>query len=386
MIKQNLIGFMFHIILLIGGYNMDLFKFTDDDKPNLINGFPILNYDSIMWIERYSSPGEFTLTAKLSSGLQNFLPLGSIISHSKTYEACIVENHEIQEDSNSDPVIKITGRSLDSYLENRIVGLNIAENSPTLPYTQYELQIDKLDNQIAIMINDHINLDPYVYASSENISTIEETRVIKRQTVAQAVLDLLGLDNLGIRVVRKNPYGAITSFSSVNTRLHIHKGVDHSNDVIFSWNLGELENASYLFSLKPLKNAALVQSTYLEVVAYEDNTIDPYDIRYMIVDASDIDSSYTELPDITTEVPLIINNMITRGFEALSTQKTIDISSVNISKTTSYKYRQDYDIGDIVSISGNYGITEKRRVVEFVEIEDENGEVGYPTLAKIEGD
>ena len=141
-----------------------------------------------------------------------------------------------------------------------------------------------------------------------------------------------------------------------------------------------------MFSLKPLKNAALVQSTYLEVVVYEDNTIDPYDIRYMIVDASDIDSSYTELPDITTEVPLIINNMITRGFEALSTQKTIDISSVNISKTTSYKYRQDYDIGDIVSISGNYGITEKRRVVEFVEIEDENGEVGYPTLAKIEGD
>lgn len=361
---------------------MDLFKFTDSSATNLSSGVPILNYDSIMWIERYKSPGEFTLKAKLSSGLQNLLPLGSIISHARTYDACIVENHEIVESADLDPVITITGRSLDSYLENRIVGLNIAMTTPTVPFTQYTLAVDKLDNQIMQLINDHIDLNDEIYAHSENISSIEVERVIKRQTVLQAVQDLLSLDDLGIRVVRKNPYGAITSYSSAHTSLYVHKGNDHSNDVIFSWNLGELEGANYLFSLKSLKNAALVQSNYLEVVVYDDNTLNPYDIRFMLVDASDLDSAYTELPT-TAQLLVLVEQLATRGFESLSTQNAVNISSVDISKATNYKYREDYDIGDIVSISGNYGVIEKRRVVEFVEIEDENGEVGYPTLSGI---
>ncbi len=365
---------------------MDLFKFTDESQTSLSKGSAILNYDSIMWIERYRSPGEFTLTAKLSSGLQTFLPLGSIISHTKTYEACVVENHEIQEDSESDPTIKITGRSLDSYLENRIVGLAIAELNPTLPFTQYELAADDLGAQISELINDNILLLNLIADNVENVSIINEARVIKRQSLLQAVNDLLSLDDLGIRVFRKNPYNVPNYLSPLYTTLWVHKGVDHSNDVIFSWALGELENASYLFSLKPFKNAALVQSTYLETTVYENEPTDLYDIRYMLVDASDIDKSYTELPDVTTEVPGILNSMATRGYEALSAQKEINISSVNISKSTSYEYRKDYDIGDIVSISGNYGVIEKRRVVEYVEIEDENGEVGYPTLSKIEGE
>ena len=377
-----LTGYIFRIIQHIGVYNMDLFKFTNNNKTQLIEGSPILNYDSIMWIERYKEPGEFTLTAKLSSGLQSFLPLGSIISHAKTYEACIVENHEISETSDLDPIIKITGRSLDSYLENRIVGLNIALNSPTAPPTQYELALDKLDTQIVQLINDHIDLNNDIYAYCDDISTIEESRIIKRQTVSSAVIDLLSLDDFGIRVIRENPYSITSPFSTNTTLLYIHKGNDHSNDVIFSWNLGELESASYLFSIKSLKNAALVQSTYFEIVVYDDNTLNPYDIRYMIVDASDLDRSLTELPT-ETEITELVNKLITRGFESLSTQKSINISSINVSKSTQYNYREHYDIGDIVSISGNYGIIEQRRVIEYVEIEDENGEVGYPTLSAI---
>lgn len=362
---------------------MDLFKFTNVDTVDLSEGLSITDYDSIMWIERYEKPGEFNLRAKLSSGLQNILPLGSIISHSKTYEACIVENHEISESSDSDPIIEISGRSLDSYLDNRIVGLQLAINSPTVPYSQYTLAADHLQNQISTLINAHISpLSGDITSTAATLSLTQPSRIIKRQTVLKAVTDLLSLEDLGLRVVRKNVLGAFNAQSSSKTLLHIHNGVDHSNDVIFSWNFGELDSASYLFSIKALKNVALVQGKYVEVVVEDVVQPTDYERRVMLVDASDLDEAYTTVPSGGT-LTTIQTNMQTRGREALSSQKLLNISNVDLSKSSSYKYRTDYDIGDTVSISGNYGVTEKRRVVEYVEIEDETGETGYPTLSAL---
>jgi hypothetical protein len=361
---------------------MDLFRFSNGDV-NLLYGEPVSNYDSIMWIERYKEAGEFTLTAKLSSGITGLLPLGSILSHAKTYEACIVENIEISESSTTDPIVTITGRSLLSYLEHRIVGLALAEAAtPTIPYTQYELSATNVPNQILTLINQHIpELNSYLTCKIEAAGSATTSRIIQRQNVYKAVLDLLGLEDLGIRVVRRNSDGAFDSTSLTKTLYYVHSGNDLSNSVIFSWDYGELESASYLFSIKNYKNTALIQGKYVEAVVYDSPiSPEPYDKRVMLVNASDIDESLIYVPT-GTELADIIAAMEARGIEALANQRILDISNVDISKTTSYTYRTDYDIGDIVSISGNYGIIEKRRVIEFVEIEDENGETGYPTLS-----
>jgi hypothetical protein len=361
---------------------MDLFRFSNGDA-NLLYGEPVSNYDSIMWIERYKEAGEFTLTAKLSSGIIGLLPLGSILSHAKTYEACIVENIEISESASVDPMVKITGRSLLSYLEHRIVGLGWAEvETPTVPYTQYELSASDIPYQILTLIDQHISdLNGQLVCRIEASGVATTSRIIQRQTVYKAVLDLLALEDLGIRVVRRNSDGAFNVDSLTKSLLYVHSGNDLSDSVIFSWDYGELESASYLFSIKNYKNVALVQGKYVETVVYDSPiSEEPYDKRVMLVNASDIDESLTTVPT-GTELADIISAMQTRGLEALANQRILDISNVDLSKTTSYKYRTDYDIGDIVSISGNYGIIEQRRVIEFVEIEDENGETGYPTLS-----
>lgn len=384
MTKLSFLGTIFHIIQRIGVFNMDLFRFSNGDA-NLLYGEPINNYDSIMWIERYKEAGEFTLKAKLSSGIVGLLPLGSIVSHAKTYEACIVENVEISESASSDPMVTITGRSLLSYLEHRIVGLGLADPEvATIPYTQYELTANGIPYQIMTLINEHISdLDAQLVCRIETSGDVTTNRIIKRQNVYQAVLDLLGLADLGIRVVRRNSNGAFNSDSLTKSLFYVHSGNDLSNSIIFSWDYGELESASYLFSIKNYKNTALVQGKYVETIVYETPiSEEPYDKRVMLVDASDIDESLVNVPG-GTELMTIIDAMSTRGAEALANQRILNISNVDISKTTLYRYRTDYDIGDIVSISGNYGVIEQRRVIEFVEIEDENGEVGYPTLSVV---
>ena len=363
---------------------MDLFKFQDGNI-NLIYGEPINNYDSIMWIERYSKAGEFEITAKLSSGLAGFLPLGTIISHTKTYEACIVENIEISESSDMDPTVKISGRGLISYFDYRIVGLGLAESeTPTIPPTQYELAANDLQDQIATLINSEIGtLEGYIICTSQALTLPQDARIIKRQSVYQAALELLSLENLGIRIVRKNYLGAVDALSSTKSLIYIYTGNDLTDSVIFSWESGELESASYLLSNKAYRNVALVQGTYTEAVVY-DNSLpeDPYGKRVMLVDASDIDKSLTVVPE-GTELTDILNALQVRGYEALANQNVINISNVDLSKRTSYAYRTDYNLGDVVSISGNYGIIEPRRVIEYVEIEDETGETGYPTLSAL---
>lgn len=368
---------------------MDFFKFTATPATDLTEGEFFRGYESAMWVERYRDTGEFEFVAPLSSGLREFLPLGTIISHTDTLEAAIVENHFIKEGKNEDPKITISGRSLESYLDNRIVGAELAFGDPDQDYFDpYELSAATPAQQAKTLINDHIivgisdtnnTLDDNVVAEAIAGSGTSEVRVIKRQSVLKALQELLAMEDLGVRTVRKNNFGV--EGVSDKTWIYIHEGTDKSETVIFSWDQGEIQSAEYLTSLKSEKNVALVHGQYLETFVYgsEGN----YTRRIMLVDASDIDGNEPIPMDSPTRAALR-TKMQARGREALAAQKAVDIVSIDITSATQHIYRKDYNIGDIVSVSGNYDTTVKRRVVEHVEIEDKDGSNSYPTLAALE--
>jgi len=54
----------------------------------------------------------------------------------------------------------------------------------------------------------------------------------------------------------------------------------------------------------------------------------------------------------------------------------MDITTGRIPK----KFRIDYNIGDIVYVIGDYGVSQKMRIIEYAEILDENGSSAFPTL------
>jgi exosome complex RNA-binding protein Csl4 len=366
---------------------MDFFKFTHPTKTNLTLGAPINGYLSAMWVERYRTPGEFEFEAPMSSGLKDDLPLGTIISHVDTYDFAIVENHEISEDPNSDPRIKITGRTFDSWLENRMVGANLAYGTPAAPFVEFTLASNRTWTQAVSLINQHIQIastvddddslnDDILAFTPLSGAGVTEARVVKRGNLHERLLELLAVEDLGIRMVRKNTIGTIGS--ATVSRFHIHRGIDRSNSIIFSSANGDVDSAQYLWSIKSKKNAALVQGRYVETMVVSGAS--GLNRRMMMVDASDIDGSLSAAPTGST-LTTIRAKMQLRGQEALANQNEINIAQVDISKAVLSRFRKDYDIGDIISVDGNYGVLEKRRVVEYVEIEDENGESGHPTLA-----
>ena len=366
---------------------MELFKFnaTTVDLTYLDSGELLSGIDSAMWIERYRDPGEFSITGKLSSGLLEKLPLGSFVSHSKTLEVMIVEDHQLDEDDETDPEIEITGRSLESFLEHRIVGMNQNWATPPALLAEYVIGAAHPAGQAVTLINDHILPDLTIDDSDALNGIFAYTElgsggpwdafVIKRGTVHERALELLSVADLGIRVVRRNSFGnwGVSDF----TAFVVHAGVDRTDAVIFSKLHGDIRSAQYLWSNRREKNAALVVGRYVETPVYLGPT--GYARRMMVVDGSDLDDYLSDAPT-GAERTEIINKMIIRGQLVLNAQNQVNLTRADISKNAQYQYRKDYDVGDIITINGNYGETAFARVVEYVEIEDENGESGHPTL------
>lgn len=359
---------------------MDLFKFVNGVTPTTFTeGQAINGYDRLTWVERYSAPGEFKIETTLSSGLSIQLPVGCMISHADTLEVMIVENHEIEETIDEDPKLTISGRTFWSYFENRIVGMldARAEND----WHPYILAADYTWNQLVKLINDHIQNPPAdVNDALTNIKantsvtgvSVSEARTLKHDDLFKHVSDILKIDDLGIKTIRRNEFG-VTGGSNTETKIHIYKGANKTSTIMFSSVSGDISQAHYLISQKKNKNCALVLGDHFHIMV--DGPETKYDRRMMLVDGKDIDK------DLSLTLPAIISAMTIRGKQALASQNMVSISQIDLSDNARPQFRRDYNIGDLVSIDGSYGSIDIRRISEYAEIEDENGTSGHPTLS-----
>lgn len=368
---------------------MEIFKFNNVDTPDFLTNGQILNgYKKVTWVERYRDPGEVRIVAPVSSGLRDILPLGSMVSHVDTQEVMMIENHEIDEDvEGTEPDIVITGRSLETWLDQRSVGYDIAADGGVgLFLPDYTVAFDTTWNQIEALINAHIN-EPLINAGDEVQGFIAEanqehigpsvgaaTRIVPRGPLHAAVLRFLEIDDFGIQVIRPSPGDdpAITKFS-------IHNGFDRTESVIFSHVAGDLKKPRYFWSNKYFKTHAYVVSTYNNIrVAGTSET--GLDRRLLYVNASDIDSQFDSHPT-GTDRDDVLAAMEVRGQDAIAAHRRTSLLSTNIAATTNYKYRVHYKVGDLVTVNGNYDTSSVMRVTEHVEFVDETGESGYPTLS-----
>lgn len=370
---------------------MEIFKFRNPTHPTLLEQGELINgIKSKMWIERYRDFCDFEFIANADKDVHLLLPIGTLLSHTESTEVMVVENHEINEVSGQPTVVKITGRSFESFFENRIVGSNKDWPTEASATEEYLLETDYTWNQAVALLKDHIYatyvIDPDdALMHIEVMTDIEEEgdsveRSIPRGDLYSRLLELLAVDNLGIKVIRpgvRSPLG----FESPNMAAVIHQGLDLSQEIAFSHITGEIESADYLWSIKKLKNAALVTGRWLETVVKDASA--GYERRMMHVDGSDLDNAFTE-PPFGSDYDDVIAAMEVRGQAALFAQNSVALVKAEPTRNSSqYKYREHYEVGDIITVAGQYSETASMRISEYVEIEDETGESGYPTFSAV---
>jgi len=106
--------------------------------------------------------------------------------------------------------------------------------------------------------------------------------------------------------------------------------------------------------------------------------------RWMLIDATDIDTNVAAPGPTQQQIDTIVIQMQQRGAETLASQTEVALTKAEVSKDTNKSgYRTDFDVGDIITVSGSYSASSKKRISEYVEIEDENGKQGYPTFTDL---
>lgn len=367
---------------------MDVFKFTNPKHPMRMEYGEIINgLTKKTWVERYAEAGEFSFTAPASAGIQNKLPIGSFVSHTNSTEIMIVENHEINEDFDQETQVIISGRGFETILERVIIGLN--KTFPTIAEaSDYTMPYDVLWTQIKNLIQRHIyksyvtdpnNAIPYIEVINKvSASGTSSERSVQQSDLYSTVIGLIQEAEIGIKVVRPGSWSPVTT--SYNIGLVLHIGANKQNSVTFSYSNDEISSADYLWSNQQDKNCAFVYSTWLETVVLGSQI--EQDRRWLMVDASDIDNNYESPPSDANTLIDILNKMRQRGFSQIGQKKPTSLTKVELDKETiTAVYGKDYNLGDLISITGNYNQKQIQRVIEYVEIEDETGRSAYPTLA-----
>jgi hypothetical protein len=131
-----------------------------------------------------------------------------------------------------------------------------------------------------------------------------------------------------------------------------------------------------LTSVSTYKNVAYVFSKNGSLMVYSD-TANPstigFERRVLLVKADDIDEEVSG-----EELTAILNQ---KGQEALAEHRALSAFDGEITHYSTYVYRVDYNLGDIVEMRTGDGVTNNMRVTEQIFVSDGEGDRAYPTLA-----
>ena len=110
--------------------------------------------------------------------------------------------------------------------------------------------------------------------------------------------------------------------------------------------------------------------------------------RYWRVPNCSIVTMRTSTPDpsdiVTMLYPLYSPQLVAAGYDAISGHGETQSFNGEIDPGAMWTYRVDYGLGDIVTIRNEYGLSVAARIVEVVEVSDENGYRVEPKYEYIE--
>lgn len=158
----------------------------------------------------------------------------------------------------------------------------------------------------------------------------------------------------------------------------------------------ELDKYGFTTAMENAVDAAIVvstDSTHDELLARlktntdmttaEENSIKVYRTNAGLnaQQQADLTAAFVEYDRYRTDLAALDEALEQKGKEELSKYKALQAIDGEISQTTAYRYGIDYQLGDIVEMRNDDGLTNRMRVTEQINVDDAQGERAYPTLA-----
>lgn len=377
-------------------------------------------YSSLIWTERFFDFGEFMLKTPLVSETVQKLPVGSLISLVDTAEVMIVETYSIESDTeNGEPELTVSGRSLDSFLENRVITETVYGETWKVQqkYTPSEIVSIMIWNALINSsgedpmrpwlpgLNQDVHLAVENLAISLSISSVrtEQDWYFQSGVVSELVKNIQKQHSIGLQTIRPNFHtevGSSNAYSKIffdvsrteqrgvmsnalvddnAMRLDVYQGTDRTinqssvDPVIFQGLSGHLLNQKYVVSGKLEKHYARISTS--EGVLIVANRLHSNNVglqrKVMFIDGGSKDENVFDV---------WAKGVITKARAELNNNAYITMSEGEMSPNSPYLYKKDYFLGDTITFSGTYDIDMSMFVSEVVRTNDENGTTLTPGL------
>ena len=340
------------------------------------------DYESFIWSDRYCAYGDFEIYAPTKAAFYEFVQKKYYIWCSESEHLMIIEKVEIDTDIEDGNHLTISGRSLESILDRRIIW------TQTILDGNFQNGIKKLltDNIIS-PANTARKIDNFIFKESTDsrITALKVSAQFTGDNLYDSIKALCESNGVGFKVTLDESFRFV---------FELYMGTDRSYDqntvpyVVFSPNFENIINSKYYESNSDLKNVALIggegegsERRYATIGGNgADASCSGLERRELFVDARDISSKVNDYTLTEDEYKAQLQQ---RGSDKLGENIEVTNFEGQIDTSLLYVYDRDFFIGDIVQLENEYGKEGKSRVEEVMYSEDTSGVSIVPTFTAV---
>lgn len=332
-------------------------------------------YVSIIWRPAYYDVGDFEIYLGATDKAVSLLKENWYVVRSSditvkngvtTYKkVMIIKNLQLITDVENGDFYCVTGRELKFILHQRIVwGQTILSNDTA------EYGLRQLIAQNAVSPVEPTRVIPNMQFGEVKGYTEKIELQISNKPLDEAITEICKTFNYGWDIyITDNKY-----------TVDIYKGLDRSYNqterpyVVFSDDFDNLYDTEYLYESEEYSNMTLIggEGEGLDrIYAYVNNDISGLDRYETFTDARDISQNSSSTTPISYEDYILL--LEERGKENLASRVISEGFSGEVLSDVAFKYGQDFNLGDVVTVINKYGIQKNVRVLSAIESEDESG-------------
>lgn len=339
-------------------------------------------FNSLIWTERMKDVGDFELVVNNTRDMRTLLKPKVFLAMNESHYAMEIKTVTTYTDEEGRRVLKATGFSLEHILDDRIAMATMTDG-----IAQNKWSIEDTPTEIARYIFHQICVAGQIEPDDDIEGVVEDNTIFPDDTIPepdgeilfefdpQTVLSVLkklaDIYSFGFRLVRKGDTGTL--------EWSVYMGSDRTSGqtelpaIIFSPELGNLENTKAIDSTTLYKNIAYIYNTVDSQIVYGNDTDEAtsFERRVMVIKADDVEG---EGP------PESSSRLIQLALEELAKQRRYAMFDGEISQFGPYKYGQDYFLADLVELRNEDGFATIMQVTEVIHVSDAEGERAYPTL------
>lgn len=340
-------------------------------------------YESSIWDIKYFESGNFELyiqaTVSNLAKLQRdyYLVRDKDIVNGCMYNVMVIETVSLETDLEDGDYLTVTGRDLKSLTDRRIVWAQTNLDS------KVEYAVRRLITENVINPTDTARKMDGIILGAEKGYTETIRRQITRENLLESIVSILTTYGIGWN-----------AYVDANNHIvyELVKGVDRTvnqsvySRIEFSPDNDNLLNSNYKKDYSGYKNVALVAGEG-EGNARKTTTVGAVSgmNRYEVyVDASGVSQNLDTEEAISDAEYLVL--LAEEGIKTLEDSKYVESFEGEIETEAIYTYGTDYNLGDIVTVTNEYGVTANPRIIGVVECHNIEGVTTIPTFSNWIGD